>query len=734
MKIIFKTITYLILLISILIIYLSLFGIETTKFNNQIQAKVKEINSNLSVELNEVKLILDPLKLNLNVKTVGPKIKNEDKFLDIQNIKTNIPLKSIFFNEFLIEQVEISTKSIEIESLISFAKSIYKIPELIVLNKLLKIKGYLIADIKLEFDEKGNLKDNYLVSGLVKEAKLKTLKNEDIDKINFFFKITKKDFIFENIQLRFNDYIFNSKNISAEKNQDYFLVNGNFQNDIVDLSKKDLDLLKDNLFSDTEFSKIRFSSNNNFSFKIDKKFRFKDQKIISKIKLHEAKILNNFNLKKIFPEVQNTISFLDNKINLEYKDDIFLMNGNGKVLLQKKEDLISYKYEKNDSKFIFENLLQIKQNPFHIELLNYKKNIDEDTIIKINGYRDKNKNISIKLASLNELENKIEIKDLHFDKNFRFIKFGTIDLDYLDKNNHKNSFRISRKKDNYRLDGVYFNADALIEKILFEDSDNNYFNKDFKIKIKIDNVRLDNEFQLKNLNGYLYFKNNKLFEGNLSGKFSDDKKMNFTVNNNGGKKITTFFIDYARPIVKRYKFIKGFDGGVLDFYSSKVDNISNSTLKIYDFKLNELPTLTKILTLASLQGIADILSGEGIRFEEFEMNFQNDADLMNINEIYAIGPAISVLMEGYVEKNKLISLRGTLVPATTINKAIGSIPVLGKILVGSKTGEGVFGVSFKIKGHPKNLDTSVNPIKTLTPRFIVRAVEKMKKKKQEESK
>ena len=727
MKIIFKTITYLILLISILIIYLSLFGIETTKFNSQIQAKVKEINSNLSVELNEVKLILDPLKLNLNVKTVGPKIKNEDKFLDIQNIKTNIPLKSIFFNEFLIEQVEISTKSIEIESLISFTKSIYKIPELIVLEKLLKIKGYLIADIKLEFDEKGNLRDNYLVNGLVKEAKFKTLKNEDVDKINFFFKITKEDFIFENIQLRFKDYIFNSKNVSAKKNQDYFLVNGNFENDIIDLSNKDLNLLKDNLFFDTEFSKIRFSSNNNFSFKIDKKFRLKDRKIISKIKLHEAKILNNFNLKKIFPEVQNTISLLDNKINLEYKDDIFLINGNGKVLFQKTEDLISYKYEKNNNKFIFENLLQIKQNPFHIELLNYKKNIDEDTIIKINGYRDKNKNISIKLASLNELENKIEIKDFHFDKNFRFIKFGTIDLNYLDKNNHKNSFRISRKKDNYRLDGVYFNADALIEKILFEDSDNNYFNKDFKIKIKIDNVRLDNEFQLKNLNGYLYFKNHKLFEGNLSGKFSDDKKMNFTVNTNEGKKITTFFIDYARPIVKRYKFIKGFDGGVLDFYSSKVDNISNSTLKIYDFKLNELPTLTKILTLASLQGIADILSGEGIRFEEFEMNFQNDDDLMNINEIYAIGPAISVLMEGYVEKNKLISLRGTLVPATTINKAIGSIPVLGKILVGSKTGEGVFGVSFKIKGHPKNLDTSVNPIKTLTPRFITRTLEKIKK-------
>ena len=79
------------------------------------------------------------------------------------------------------------------------------------------------------------------------------------------------------------------------------------------------------------------------------------------------------------------------------------------------------------------------------------------------------------------------------------------------------------------------------------------------------------------------------------------------------------------------------------------------------------------------------------------------------------------------QKDELISLRGTLVPATTINKAIGSIPLLGDILVGKKAGEGVFGVSFKIKGYPKDLKTTVNPIKTLTPRFITRTLEKIKK-------
>ena len=67
-----------------------------------------------------------------------------------------------------------------------------------------------------------------------------------------------------------------------------------------------------------------------------------------------------------------------------------------------------------------------------------------------------------------------------------------------------------------------------------------------------------------------------------------------------------------------------------------------------------------------------------------------------------------------------------MVPATTINRSIASIPLLGNILIGKKTGEGVFGVSFKIKGPPKNLKTTVNPIKTLTPRFITRTLEKIK--------
>ena len=197
--------------------------------------------------------------------------------------------------------------------------------------------------------------------------------------------------------------------------------------------------------------------------------------------------------------------------------------------------------------------------------------------------------------------------------------------------------------------------------------------------------------------------------------------------NKNGDQITTFYSDLAKPFVKKFKFIKGFEEGKINFSSTKLNKRSNSQLNIYDFKLKELPALTKILTLASLQGISDTLTGEGVRFNEFEMIFSNEDNLMKIEEMYSIGPAMSILMEGYVQKDKLISLKGTLVPATTINKFVSSIPLIGDVLVGKKTGEGVFGVSFKIKGPPKNLKTSVNPIKTLTPRFITRTLEKIKK-------
>jgi hypothetical protein len=335
----------------------------------------------------------------------------------------------------------------------------------------------------------------------------------------------------------------------------------------------------------------------------------------------------------------------------------------------------------------------------------------------------------LKDISITEKNNKILIKDLLLSKNFKIKDLGYVKLDYRNKNNLLNKIELKKNKSNFSIKGKSFDATQLINNSMDDDESSTIFeNFNSRFDIKIDTTYINKNDYTKNLFGNFTFKENKLDKLNLESTFSNNKKMNLSIETNNQKEtITKFVSNYPEPLIKRYDFIKGFEEGYLDFYSIKKDGVSNSVLIIDNFKVKEVPVFAKLLSLASLQGIADLLTGEGIRFTDFEMIYSSQKGLTNIEEMYAIGPAISILMDGYIESKKLVSLRGTLVPATTINRSIASIPLLGKILIGDKTGEGVFGVSFKIKGPPKNLTTTVNPIKTLTPRFITRTLEKIKK-------
>ena len=139
------------------------------------------------------------------------------------------------------------------------------------------------------------------------------------------------------------------------------------------------------------------------------------------------------------------------------------------------------------------------------------------------------------------------------------------------------------------------------------------------------------------------------------------------------------------------------------------------------------PGVVKLLSLADFGGLADLAEGEGLSFEKMEIKMSTNKGFLKLDELYAVGPSISVLMEGYKEEKGLTSLRGTLVPAKNLNKLLSKIPVIGKIIIPKEVGEGLFGVSFKMKGMPGKMKTTINPIKTLTPRFITKALEKQKK-------
>ncbi len=857
-----------------LIFYLSFVGIETDKFNQQIKDTVVQSNNNLDVSLKKVKLILDPLKLKINAKTIGATIYYANRPLELEYIKTQVSLDSIIKNKLVSSNFEVATKSILVKDFVKFIRATSNKPELLILETFIK-KGHIILDLNLNLDQNGKIKNDYKIRGLLKNGKLKFFNGLDFNNINFLFNIEKNKYLFEDIKFASDKINFSSKLLKVNKKNNNHYVEGKIQNTESILSDRFINLLNLNNFN---LKNTKFSSENIFNFEINNKFKLNNLKINSDINFkkaiynnnlipnyfsnqnseilldnHKLKLIyenkallangvgefkldnkinkieysfkrdqnniefeTNLNIKKgllrnqkiiqeYFPLINDQINIENHKIKLKYKNKDFTLKGEGKVKLNKNFDYIKYFYKKNDKDFEFLSDINLKsvalknqeflkqffpstkkflnlqnhklnikykndsltlsgngnikidknfdeinyfilnekdntsfdfklilnQTDFEIKNINYKKNINEKTNLVVTGILKSSKNINFENISISDKKNKIKINNLNLDKDYLINRFDKIDFDYIDIENKDNQFIIQRQNENdYKLNGLFLNANSIVTNLLEskKEKENKIFKNNFKLNINLNEVYIDEIDFIKNLQGSIFIKDNKVVDANLSANFENNKNIIFSIETtDNDEKITKLSSSKAKPLVKRYKFIKGFDGGNLDFVSTKKNEKSVSNLKIYDFKLKEVPVLTKLLTLASLQGIADILTGEGIRFDEFEMKFNNQKNLMTIDELYAIGPAISILMSGYVEEEKLISLRGTLVPATTINKTISKIPLLGKILVGDKTGEGVFGVSFKIKGPPKDLETSVNPIKTLTPRFITRTLEKIKR-------
>ena len=727
-----KYLLFLILISFIIISYLSFFGINTNKFNDRIKSKILDKNSKINLKLKSVEFLLDPFNFSINIKSQDPEILINNSKLELEYIKTKISLKSFIYKDFSISDLKISTKKINLKDLILMVRSFKNSAELFILDSIVK-EGSLVGVINLRFNSAGEIKDDYEFKGFIKKGKIDFAKKYTVNNLNLVFNIKNKKYYFKEVKGSFNEIKLVLPTIEIEEKNNEFLINGKLVNEKEDLNIEKLNNFLGTSFKNFNIKNFNFSSTSNFNFIINKKFKVSNFNINSIIDLKKIVYDSNLlNIKKYLPNLKKLINLEDHLISINYKKNKLEISGKGKIIIENKVDTLDYRITKINDKYNFNTNLNINNSSIIIDILRYEKKENIDSVLKLNGFYKKNKTIFLKSILYKENDNQFLIKGLVINNKFNVSKIKSIKLDYINNNKIQNQINFKKDKKKSKIYGKSFDASKLIDEILKDDTDDKtssiFKNINSNFDIKIEKMYLDKITFVNDLIGSVNFKKNKINKLNLKSIFQNNKKLVLSIHTNkNNEKITTLFSDFPQPLIKRYKFIKGFESGVLDFYSIKKNNVSNSILKIDNFKLREVPILAKLLTLASLNGIADLLTGEGIRFTDFEMKFSNKKKLMTIDELYAIGPAISILMEGYIESEKLISLRGVMVPATTINRAIASIPLIGDILVGKKVGDGVFGVSFKVKGAPKKLKTTVNPIKTLTPRFITRILEKIKK-------
>jgi len=726
------------------IIFLSYFGLETDKFDDLIKGKANEVNKYVKLEFQKTKIHINPTELNLGVKLQNPKILIKNNEIILSKLNLYLPLRSFITSDFLLERAEISFAKNDIKDLTKIT-GIF-LPKFInkKLNKIFH-KGNLEGELIIPFKSDGSIGKDYGFLGKISEASINLTKELSIKnlttKISYITDVDggkyqatiEKGFIYD-LELAGTEI-----NLQREKNETkiktYLHTNGKLDFSQI---KKILSLfrLNTNLFKNINGTVNLVTP---ISFDLDKQFKIKNLSYstsgdIDYLEIHtDGKRI----IKEYFPEydskiiLKNTlIIFKNSKLNRTTE-----LAGSIKVGNKFESFNISEKFNYSKQIFDINGDIMLTNSKVKIPKLNYNKDVEIGASLNFDVNFVLNSYFNIQDLKYSAGTTEINLSNIKLNKNFELIDFEEARIKTFNELFKNNDFSINNSKKIIILGGV-FDAQPLL-KSLYKKEDRKSFSKDFfsKIKINFDKVLTGTNDDIFNFAMIASIKKGSYEKLSLKGNFSKDEIVEMSIYQiDKDKKTLQVISDRARPFVKNFDFIEGFEDGKLEYESIISKEVSNSSLTITDFKVSKVPALAQLLTLASLQGIADTLSGEGIRFESFEMKSNSEGNVLNIEDALAIGPAVSILLEGYVDKGKIVSLRGTLVPATKLNSIIASIPIVGDILVGKKTGEGVVGVSFKMKGPPKDIKTTVNPIKTLTPRFIVRALEKMKKNEKDKAK
>ena len=721
-KIITNFILFLTISIITLIILLSTSGIETDKFNKLITEKTSQ-EKNINLKLETVKFKINLTELSLFLETQNPEIMYRNLQLPVKNIKVYFDFLSLLKSNPIIKKINLISGELEIMQISKLSSIIKPSTFKSLLNNKIK-EGKLISEIDIFLNEDSSV-NNFIAKGNVRNLKVELLRNFNFNEANLSFFADKNDILIKNIFGFLEDIKISDGDIKLNlenglKLNSNFNSNINFNEQVTKKYTKFLskyDVLKN-------LKTLKADLINNFSIELDHTYKVKDYNYSVTGKLEKSKF-------ELLSPIKN--DFLTEEIK-----DIFLSDIKMKTIIKPKTIQIigEGKYSFDDLNFLNINLennfkddnLDLKldfdyKKKIGLDLINYEK--PENLVANISLDLEKKKNkININEINFNEEKNSIKVKDLSF-RDSKFYSFKKIEV-----RTANNDFKIEKGK-KILIKGNKFDATNLT-KVLNNKSKHNKFSKiDSIIEIDFKTINIPMSEKLQNFKLIGEIKEGQFVKISSKGDYGGDNFLDISMkkNKNDNKKYLEIYSDLTRPLLNDYSFFKGLSGGKLIFTSIIDGSKSNSKLKIENFKVINAPGVIKLLSLADLGGLADLAEGEGLSFDILEINMEKNKNLLKLNEILALGPSLSVLMDGYQDYNGLTSLRGTIVPAKTLNNMISKIPVIGNIVIPKEVGEGLFGISFKMKGPKGNIKTTINPIKTLTPRFIQKIIEKNKETK-----
>ncbi len=171
--------------------------------------------------------------------------------------------------------------------------------------------------------------------------------------------------------------------------------------------------------------------------------------------------------------------------------------------------------------------------------------------------------------------------------------------------------------------------------------------------------------------------------------------------------------DNAGKILRGLKITDLVEGGNI-VISVKLDEQNSGNysalIDVSKFNVVNTPILVRLISTLSLTGLLNLLEEQGIYFAKGVAEIDNFDNKFNIRSIEAIGEAMAITLDGWVDKkNDLLQIYGTMAPATLLNKLLEPVPVLSELLTGGDKA-GIVLTEFRLDGSISKPSISFRPL------------------------
>lgn len=210
----------------------------------------------------------------------------------------------------------------------------------------------------------------------------------------------------------------------------------------------------------------------------------------------------------------------------------------------------------------------------------------------------------------------------------------------------------------------------------------------------------------------------------VKGKVGDGKVFDFDLHQSGpNRRALKVTSDDAGAVLKAFDSYSHMVGGKLEVDAVYEDDKDGQplvgTIKVADYYIVNAPALARLLTVAALTGILDLMQDQGVGFSTLDAPFVLKDGLLTLNDARAYGAALGLTAKGELDlDSKRMALEGTVVPAYALNSVLGNIPVLGWLVTGGEKGGGLVAFNYSMRGPSQDPDVMVNPLSALTPGFL----------------